>query len=141
MPTQTSCKIIDRLELERLEMRIAAGLNRRPNLSVEEEEQLSPEARELYSRLPYREKIRRGSPRNVPTDVYRFFNAHGELLYVGLSCQIAARVGYHRSNQGWWHQVSRIEVEHFATRDEAALRERHVIATEFPRCNGNGGGA
>jgi len=122
-------------------MQIARGLGRRPNYTQEQWQQLSPEARQLFSLLPPAPPRRESYRNNGPTDVYRFYDRAGELLYVGLSCSIAARVGAHRHEHGWWSEVKWIEVEHLPSRDAAAQQEKRLIAWLVPRYNRNGGGA
>lgn len=75
-----------------------------------------------------------GTPDNG-TDLYRFFNANSELLYVGISLSAVARAGQHRSTQPWWPQVARMEVERHPNRAAAIEAERVAIVAERPRFN------
>ncbi len=67
--------------------------------------------------------------------VYRFRDAGSALLYVGLSSTTMARFHQHEQTQWWWVQVATIEVEHFATRQQAAAAEIDAIRAQLPRYN------
>lgn len=76
-------------------------------------------------------------------DLYRFFDDHGDLLYIGISLSAAARASEHRSDKGWWQQVAWMDVEHLPEgihRLEAEARERTAIRQERPRYNVAGAG-
>ena len=70
-------------------------------------------------------------------DLYRFFDASGRLLYIGISLSAVQRAARHRQQQPWWDQVVRMEVEHFpgATREELERIERDAIRAERPLHN------
>lgn len=69
-------------------------------------------------------------------DLYRFFDKDDRLLYVGISVSSAQRLSQHRSSQGWWRQVARMEVSHLdCERREAEQIEASVIKTERPLHN------
>jgi predicted GIY-YIG superfamily endonuclease len=67
--------------------------------------------------------------------LYRFYNRSDELLYVGITCNIAGRLRQHRDDKDWWAEVSRIELEHFASRSQVLAAERRAIQTEHPKHN------
>lgn len=69
------------------------------------------------------------------TDLYRYFNADGVLLYVGVSSNAAVRAAQHKGNKSWWGQVSRIDIQRFGTRREAFDAELVAIRTEYPKYN------
>jgi len=69
------------------------------------------------------------------TDLYRYFDAAGELLYVGISFHAIVRAGAHRNSAEWWAQVHTMTVERFPTRELAAAAELVAIRTEGPRFN------
>ena len=66
--------------------------------------------------------------------LYRFFDAAGDLLYVGCTAHGAARLAGH-GDKSWWPKVAQATFEHFATRDEAAQAEALAIKEETPRFN------
>lgn len=68
------------------------------------------------------------------TSLYRFFDAEGTLLYVGLTHRLNDRLTAHKRQKAW-DQVARIDVEHFADRFEAELAEVRAIREESPAWN------
>lgn len=68
------------------------------------------------------------------TQLYRHFNAAGELLYVGISINAARRSKEHNKSS-WFGEVSRIEIEWFETRESALKAEISMIRTEKPKYN------
>lgn len=71
----------------------------------------------------------------VPTSVYRYYDAAGILLYVGVTSRGTARNREHWSSKHWWQFVAHQEVDHLATRAEALRRERHLITSYRPPFN------
>lgn len=67
--------------------------------------------------------------------LYRFYARHGELLYVGITMDVASRWRDHRAGQWWWCEVGAITVRHFDTREAVLDAERIAIQTEFPTYN------
>jgi predicted GIY-YIG superfamily endonuclease len=67
------------------------------------------------------------------TAVYRFYDAAGELLYVGITSNPKSRWRAHACDKPWWHEVARKQVTWFETRTEASIAELHAIETESPR--------
>lgn len=67
--------------------------------------------------------------------VYRCYDAHGHLLYVGVTGSIPRRLTSHAASSHWWPQVSRVTEEQYATREEGLRAEAHAIRTEVPRHN------
>lgn len=70
-----------------------------------------------------------------PTTLYRFFDAEGALLYVGITSVQRTRWHQHAATKEWWDQVSSATTEHFATRPEAETAENHAIEHEGPKHN------
>jgi len=70
-------------------------------------------------------------------DLYRFFSADGQLLYIGISLNAATRADDHRRHQPWWPDAVRMTVEHLGdvTRRDALQAERTAIAMERPLHN------
>jgi predicted GIY-YIG superfamily endonuclease len=66
--------------------------------------------------------------------VYRMFDPSGRLLYVGVTGNIAARLGDHAEKR-WFPLVTTISLEWFPTRADAASAERRAIETECPMLN------
>jgi hypothetical protein len=72
---------------------------------------------------------------NAPCDLYRFYDASGQLLYVGISLHAAQRASEHRKDKAWWSDVARMEVQHLPTRHAALDAERTAIVNERPLHN------
>lgn len=70
-----------------------------------------------------------------PCELYRWYNAGGELLYVGISMNAAKRAAEHRKDKSWWDEAKRMDKQKFASRREAADAERLAIRTEYPKYN------
>ena len=69
-------------------------------------------------------------------DLYRFFNAEGRLLYVGISLSAVGRAASHRNKAGWWSEVARMDVEHHdVTRETLAQLEADAVTRERPLHN------
>lgn len=68
-------------------------------------------------------------------DVYRLYNSDGLLLYIGQSCNTAARIAQHRRNPDWGHRIHRVETEAHQTRAQALEAESRAIAAELPHYN------
>lgn len=68
----------------------------------------------------------------TPTDLYRFYDSEGRLLYVGISLSAAQRAADHRREKSWWPDVARMDVVHLENRREAEDQERYAIVTERP---------
>lgn len=67
--------------------------------------------------------------------LYRFYDAGGALLYVGITNSITSRFKAHAKAQPWWHQVTGCRVEFHP--DRAAVQRAEVAAIRFehPRYN------
>lgn len=71
-----------------------------------------------------------------PGSVYRCFDHDGALLYVGVSVNAIQRIGQHQSEKKpWFHEVARVEIEHFESRLLAAEAEVAAIQNERPAYN------
>lgn len=79
-------------------------------------------------KLPTRRK-------NVPTYVYRCYDAEGALLYVGCSNQPRTRVGGHRENAWWGSRISSVRYMVFPDSTAALRAEATAIDLERPACN------
>ena len=77
---------------------------------------------------------------SAPLDLqqmYRLYNAEGDLLYLGISYSALARIAQHSKSQAWWAAVVRIEVESFTmvSRRTMETAEREAIIREQPLYN------
>lgn len=70
------------------------------------------------------------------TSVYRYIDKDGVVLYVGCTNNLKKRNAGHRSKL-WYGNVHSIEVELFASRDDAATHELKVINAIRPLHNKN----
>lgn len=71
----------------------------------------------------------------VPTSLYRYYDEHGVLLYVGITGRGVSRNSEHNKSKPWWPFVVSQTVEHFATRAEALGAERRAIGGNRPPYN------
>jgi hypothetical protein len=67
--------------------------------------------------------------------LYRFFDASGVLLYVGITYNPPSRFRSHEGDKEWWGQVRTIELEQFISRKAVLHAEREAISTELPLFN------
>ena len=67
--------------------------------------------------------------------VYRYFDIHGELLYIGLADNPESRLAQHQAEKAWADQIARWETVEYPTRGEAAAAERAAIVGEQPKYN------
>lgn len=73
--------------------------------------------------------------KNQGCDLYRILGEGGELLYVGISLNVAKRMSEHRSEKSWWDEVTDIKREHYSTRETALEVESRTIKREQPKYN------
>lgn len=67
--------------------------------------------------------------------LYRFYDAAGALLYVGITLNPGTRLRDHSHDKPWWYDVARIELARYDSRTQVLEAERRAIATERPRYN------
>ena len=67
--------------------------------------------------------------------LYRFYDATGQLLYVGITLDPGNRWRSHAQDKPWWHEVRGISMETYDTRDQVLAAERRTIAVEHPLYN------
>jgi len=67
-----------------------------------------------------------------PTDLYRYFDAEGQLLYVGISLSAVARAVQHKQTAAWWPLMANMQRETYPTRADAEQAERRAIRSERP---------
>lgn len=71
----------------------------------------------------------------TPTSLYKYYDRDGVLLYIGITGRGMTRNSEHNKTKPWWKFVASQKVEHFSTRKEAAIRERHLIRKMAPPFN------
>lgn len=69
------------------------------------------------------------------TTVYRHFDAHGRLLYVGKTMHFRKRSLEHKRDSSWFREVRTIQVEHFDSARDAVLAEIDAVEREKPLYN------
>lgn len=67
--------------------------------------------------------------------LYRFFDAGGRLLYVGIARDLGSRLAAHRRRAEWWSCVSSGTIETHPGRSAAELAEAIAILSEHPLHN------
>jgi hypothetical protein len=70
-----------------------------------------------------------------PTELYRMYDADDQLLYIGVTCNKAARWHSHRRNSAWWKLVARKELTTYPDRSAALTAELAAIQAEKPLHN------
>lgn len=73
------------------------------------------------------------------TALYRLYDEHNQLLYVGVTSDPDQRWESHRAEKDWWPQVRVREIEWVSDRAEALAREAQEIAKRRPRYNSHRG--
>lgn len=69
------------------------------------------------------------------TYLYRMFGADNTLLYIGISISAVARISQHYKDKEWAHEVVRILITPYESREDALEGEKIAIATERPKYN------
>lgn len=77
----------------------------------------------------------RAAPIDVPTALYRLYDAEGRLLYVGISNSPYRRWAQHSVEQSWWPQVVTHKLEWHEDRNAAMAAEREAVQSERPTWN------
>jgi len=67
--------------------------------------------------------------------LYRHFSSDGTLLYVGISLSTINRLIQHNKSSGWMADVTRIEITHYASTEQALAAERNAVKKEMPLFN------
>ena len=70
----------------------------------------------------------------MPHTLYRFWSG-STLLYIGMTSHISYRLEQHQAEKPWWHTITHITTEHYATRDKLAQAEKNAIRFEAPLHN------
>lgn len=77
----------------------------------------------------------RTQPAPALTDVYVCYDRDRTVIYVGMTNDLLRRMGQHLAGSPWWADVRRVDVEHYSTREGAALRESLLIQALDPWAN------
>lgn len=72
---------------------------------------------------------------SATTSVYRYYDKHGRLIYVGITSRGVKRNREHNESKDWWQYVARQEVSHCDNREAAATLEKELIQTYKPPFN------
>lgn len=67
--------------------------------------------------------------------LYRFHDANGRLLYIGITLDPGHRWNSHRKTKPWWHDVTQVTVETHPSRAAVLEAERAAILAEKPLHN------
>lgn len=67
--------------------------------------------------------------------LYRFYDAAGVLLYVGITADPGVRFKQHRGDKAWWTEVVNIRIEKLPTKAAVLAAERTAIREERPLWN------
>lgn len=70
-----------------------------------------------------------------PQALYRFYDATGVLLYVGITADPGARWRKHAHEKPWWQEVVKVTLEQLPDRGSVVRAEEAAIKTEHPRYN------
>jgi hypothetical protein len=73
-----------------------------------------------------------------PSTLYRYFDADGRLLYVGITHQQHLRFQQHSLMASWWHLAQTCTLEHHPNRISAMRAETQAIINERPLYNRTG---
>jgi len=90
---------------------------------------------------PYTEPLETSADRALAgrggkkTYVYLASDERGRLLYVGITSDIYRRFGQHAAKAVWYPKMAHLATELYATRDQAARRERQLIERYDPPHN------
>jgi len=69
------------------------------------------------------------------TSLYRFYDATGALLYIGITNSIPRRLGEHDERKPWFAHSVRATFEHHPSRAAALTAEKKAIKKERPKYN------
>lgn len=72
---------------------------------------------------------------SIPTALYRLYDIHDELLYVGITTDTVQRWKQHARERYWWPEVTRWTIEEHPDRLSAESAEMFAIKLETPRHN------
>lgn len=67
--------------------------------------------------------------------LYRFWDAEGALLYIGITHRLNDRLSHHKKFKPWWWEVAAVTIERYPDRESVAAAEVLAIKTESPKYN------
>ncbi|MDD2270976.1 MAG: GIY-YIG nuclease family protein [Desulfuromonadaceae bacterium] len=67
--------------------------------------------------------------------LYRHYGHDSKLLYVGISNNALSRLYQHEQSSEWYELISRVEIEHYPSREQALKAEKKAIENEKPIYN------
>jgi hypothetical protein len=70
-----------------------------------------------------------------PTSLYRFYDARGVLLYIGITNDMARRFGNHGEKKSWHPIAVQVSIQHYPSREAALAAEAAAIVAEAPLYN------
>jgi predicted GIY-YIG superfamily endonuclease len=68
------------------------------------------------------------------TYLYRHYDKHNNLLYVGISVNALRRLKQHKKKR-WYSQIAKVTLETYPTRNKALQAEEKAIKSEKPYWN------
>lgn len=74
-------------------------------------------------------------PADEPQSLYRFYDASGQLLYIGITVDVTIRWSSHTRGKVWWKDVVHATVEHHPNRTAVLAAEAAAIKAEKPLHN------
>lgn len=80
-------------------------------------------------------EVKKVRPAAQTTSLYRFYDAAGTLLYIGITNSIPRRLGEHDERKPWFADSVRATFEHHPSRDAALAAEKRAIKAELPKYN------
>jgi len=85
--------------------------------------------------LPVKDGSKQTRPASEVTELYRHFDADGQLLYVGISLSAVVRLCAHMNCSPWADQIAMLTIERHPTREAAMAAERAAVKEERPLHN------
>lgn len=74
-------------------------------------------------------------PKQKTYYVYKHLSKKGEIIYVGLTCNLKIRTYNHASVSRWFSKVSKIQIERYPNHFQALQAERFLIREHSPKYN------
>lgn len=71
----------------------------------------------------------------IPTALYRHYDVHGALLYIGVSMTITGRTARHETYAPWFREIDHIKLDWYGSRSSALRAEEQAIKAEKPLHN------